>query len=238
MKLIEFTKICTKCGTRKNWLKFQKHKGCRFGISPECTICHNKRGMLWKRKNPEKVLKDRRKWYKNNPEYNNKYYKENFTRIIENSYKWAKENPEKVLEFSRKHRRENLEKCQKNAREFARKQYKDNPKMKLNHNMRTSIWRALKSNKNGCHWETLVGYTLGKLKRHLEKQFVEGMTWENYGEWHVDHKIPVSVFNFTKPEHNDFLKCFALCNLQPLWAKDNLSKQAKLNKPFQPSLLI
>jgi 5-methylcytosine-specific restriction endonuclease McrA len=65
------------------------------------------------------------------------------------------------------------------------------------------------------------------------------MTWENYGsEWHLDHKIPLSVHNFTKPEHSDFKKAWSLKNLQPLWAEDNLKKNAKLNKPFQPSLLL
>ena len=64
------------------------------------------------------------------------------------------------------------------------------------------------------------------------------MIWGNYGDWHIDHKIPISAFNFTKPEHEDFKRCWALSNLQPLWAKDNISKNAKLEKHFQPSLAI
>ena len=64
------------------------------------------------------------------------------------------------------------------------------------------------------------------------------MSWENYGDWHVDHKIPLKVFNFTEAEHVDFKKAWALKNLQPLWAKDNFEKNAKLTKHFQPSLLI
>ncbi|GAG78004.1 unnamed protein product, partial [marine sediment metagenome] len=58
------------------------------------------------------------------------------------------------------------------------------------------------------------------------------------GEIHIDHKIPVSVFNFSKAEHMDFKKCWALKNLQPLWAIDNQTKNAKLKRPFQPSLQI
>ncbi len=92
------------------------------------------------------------------------------------------------------------------------------------------------SNKNGQHWEDLVGYPLADLMKHLEKQFANGMTWENYGKWHIDHIIPISAFNFTLPKHLDFRKCWALKNLQPMWAKDNKEKQNKLSQDFQPSL--
>jgi hypothetical protein len=78
---------------------------------------------------------------------------------------------------------------------------------------------------------------LGKLGgRHLEKQFLPGMSWENMGEWHIDHKIPIAAFNFEKPEDIDFKRCWALKNLQPLWKSENCIKGAKIDKPFQPSL--
>jgi hypothetical protein len=62
--------------------------------------------------------------------------------------------------------------------------------------------------------------------------------WKNYGEWHVDHKIPQSAFNFETPEDIDFKKCWALKNIQPMWAKENIIKSNRINKPFQPSLRI
>jgi hypothetical protein len=62
------------------------------------------------------------------------------------------------------------------------------------------------------------------------------MTWENYGDWHIDHKIPVSAFNFSKASDIDFKRCWKLSNLQPLWAAQNVSKGNKLERPFQPSL--
>ncbi len=102
--------------------------------------------------------------------------------------------------------------------------------------MRANIFRVIKEKKNNQKWEKLIGYPVLELMKHLEKQFKDGMNWENYGEWHIDHIIPVSIFNFTKPEHEDFKKCWALKNLQPLWAVKNLSKGNKLNKQFQPSL--
>ena len=62
---------------------------------------------------------------------------------------------------------------------------------------------------------------------HFEKLFVDGMSWDNYGEWHIDHIRPVASFNFDSTDHPDFKKCWALNNLQPLWAKDNMKKRNK-----------
>ena len=101
-------------------------------------------------------------------------------------------------------------------------------------------YRALRKNKAGRKWESLIGYTVADLKKHIEKQFKKGMTWERFmnGEIHIDHKIPKVAFNYKSPSDPDFHKCWALKNLQPMWAVDNLIKGKKLDKPFQPSLLI
>lgn len=110
--------------------------------------------------------------------------------------------------------------------------------LKLSINMRRSISYALKNNKKKRTWESLVGYDVETLIKHLQKRFLSGMTWENYGLWHIDHIIPISAFNFRNFNHIDFKKCWDLKNLQPLWAKENISKSNKLNQPFQPSLAI
>jgi hypothetical protein len=60
--------------------------------------------------------------------------------------------------------------------------------------------------------------------KHLDAQLKDGMTWENYGEWHVDHKLPISSFTFTDMNDPEFKKCWSLENLQPLWELENLSK--------------
>jgi hypothetical protein len=111
---------------------------------------------------------------------------------------------------------------------------------RINNSMAASISHSLHGSKSNRKWENIVGYTLEQLKKHLEKQFLSGMTWGNYGfyGWHIDHKIPKSVFNYTTTKHVDFKKCWALKNLQPLWGKDNLSKNNRLDKPFQPSFLM
>ena len=102
--------------------------------------------------------------------------------------------------------------------------------------MKAGIYLALKGKKNGRKWESLVGYTLEDLMQHLEKQFQPGMTWENYGEWHLDHIQPRAAHFYTDSTDPDFQRCWALENLQPLWAKDNKEKSAKIIQPFQPTL--
>lgn len=95
----------------------------------------------------------------------------------------------------------------------------------LNHRMRHGISQSLgKGIKNGRSWRSLVGYTANELYRHLERQFLRGMTWEKRGEWHIDHIIPLSSFKFTSPDDPEFRAAWALTNLRPLWAKDNLLK--------------
>lgn len=64
-----------------------------------------------------------------------------------------------------------------------------------------------------------------KLAQHLESQFTDGMSWDNYGQWHIDHIRPCVSFDLTDPEQQK--ECFNYTNLQPLWAKDNLSKGGK-----------
>lgn len=141
-------------------------------------------------------------------------------------------NPEKYKKRSRIYKSKNKDKTNKREKE---KKFKS-PLYRLNKNVSSAISHTLKGNKNGWRWESLVGYTQQDLRIHLEKQFKKGMTWANYGDWHIDHIIPISVFNFKKPEHFDFKRCWALKNLQPSWKIDNLKKYNKLEKPFQPSL--
>lgn len=74
----------------------------------------------------------------------------------------------------------------------------------------------------------MLGCSKQELVEHLESQFQDGMSWENYGlhGWHIDHIIPVSSFDISEP--NQLKKCFHFSNLQPLWAIDNLRKSNKL----------
>lgn len=113
---------------------------------------------------------------------------------------------------------------------------KIDPKFVLSGRMRNLMNKSLRGGKRGISWQTLIGYSVDELKSHIEKLFAPGMCWENIGEWHIDHILPVSRFHYTTPLDPDFKKCWALSNLRPMWAKENISKSDKIEKPMQPSL--
>lgn len=100
------------------------------------------------------------------------------------------------------------------------------PQLCLNDTLRKAMGKAVHEGKAGRSWEAVVGYTLDDLMRHLEPRFRPGMTFRNHGKWHVDHVHPLSAFSFTSTDDPQFKECWALSNLQPLWAIDNMRKHA------------
>ena len=102
--------------------------------------------------------------------------------------------------------------------------YRHTTKAKLKASLRSRLYNFVKGKNKKSSFE-YVGCSIDKLKKHLSSQFTEGMSWENYGEWHIDHIRPCASFDLTKEEEK--YKCFNYSNLQPLWAKDNLKKGAK-----------
>ena len=107
---------------------------------------------------------------------------------------------------------------------YKKDKYKNDHYFKLKRLLRCRLYYALKSQnaKKSNRTLKLTGCSLSFLVGYLEGKFRKGMTWENYGEWHVDHIKPVSSFNLL--DENEQKKCFNYNNLQPLWAKENLSK--------------
>lgn len=115
--------------------------------------------------------------------------------------------------------------------EWWRDRAKSDPLVALSRLMRSLMHRELGSkNATGRRsWFNVVGYTAKELRDHLERQFLPGMTWENRGAngWHIDHIVPISAYKYDSPEHPDFRACWALANLRPLWAMDNIQKKDK-----------
>lgn len=102
---------------------------------------------------------------------------------------------------------------------YNKARYESDPGFRAMVNIRARVWGFLNgkekhSKKLGCSSE--------QLKRHLESKFESGMTWENYGEWHIDHSYPLS--KAYEEGQESFSKACHYTNLQPLWAKDNLAK--------------
>ena len=93
--------------------------------------------------------------------------------------------------------------------------------------MRVAIRRGLNRRSSATIFK-LLGYSLEQLRKHLEKQFIGKMSWENMADWHVDHIIPLSSFSIKEAGDKEFLAAWSLGNLRPLFAKNNLEKRDKI----------
>ena len=122
--------------------------------------------------------------------------------------------------------------CKECINREKRERTKNDENYRILGNLRARIWKALKNNSKSSTTIKLLGCDINFLWQHLESQFTEGMTKENYGEWHVDHIIPCSAFDLRRPEEQ--ARCFNWRNLQPLWGSDNLSKSDIYNKMNYP----
>lgn len=210
------TKVCSKCEQEKELSDFAKDKDCLEGYRGCCKLCRKEYQREWCAENRERLNENSRQWTMNNQDKKRasalKYYYKNKDKHTEYSRQWQKNNPEKVKVKMKRYRlRHSLI-----------------PSYRLTNNIRNGINKSLHRNKKGYHWESIVGYTIKELMRHIEKQFTKGMSWANYGKWHIDHVLPVSFFEFKTFNDTEFKMCWRLENLQPLWAIDNLRKNAEV----------
>ena len=159
-----------------------------------------------------------------------KYREKNKDKLIIQHKNWVNNNREKLKEYHTQWRDKNRDKVNEKNRYWIQHKRKTDNSFRFKDRLRTAVWQCLKErniNKINTTFD-LLGYTLEELMSHLEALFTEGMTWDNYGEWHVDHKIPMNSFNFETTDDPEFKECWCLDNLQPLWGPDNLSKGTKL----------
>lgn len=98
------------------------------------------------------------------------------------------------------------------------------PAGRIHHRIRARVYEWLGTKKGGKGTFQLLGYTLAELRQHLERQFLPGMSWENAGDWHVDHIVPLTAFAPESADDPVVRQAWALTNLRPLWAKDNIAK--------------
>jgi len=206
-------KKCKKCGQVKVLSEFHKQKGGKDGVRTTCKLCANETMLKWHYENIDKSKAYIKRWRTENKEQKN-----------ECSRIWWANHPDNARRIHK--------------RAIAKRN--SSTKGRLTHCISAGIRKSIViGSKSGRRWETLVGYTFEMLKCHIEKQFDESMNWKNHGVvWHIDHKIPISAFNFTSPEDIDFRRCWALNNLQPLEAVKNMSKNNKVDILFQPCLQI
>jgi hypothetical protein len=108
-----------------------------------------------------------------------------------------------------------------------RLKYRSDPKYNIYHRVKRNIKKHLRDGKASVNWSQRLGYTMAQLHAHLERQFIDGMSWHNMGEWHIDHIRPVASFSFNSVDDAQFSECYCLSNLRPMWGRDNMIKNAK-----------
>lgn len=155
-----------------------------------------------------------------------KLYNKNRDKVCEKSKLYYYNNAERLnllhKEYAKKH------KLEKNKRK--RDRLSSDIYYKIRCNCSYMIWKALKGKKNKLSILKYLPYTIEELKQHLESKFDNKMNWDNYGNyWHIDHIYPQSKLLYTSMVDENFKKCWALDNLQPLEAIENIKKYNKIN---------
>jgi hypothetical protein len=165
----------------------------------------NKQEKERREKNKDKIKEYQKRFYENNKSKYKEYAKNNKEQIQVRMKKWRNENKDHI-------------------REYNNQRYKDDELLRLRKITSSRVLSALKSSKSKKTIEYL-GCDIDFFKKHIEDQFIEGMSWDNYGDWEIDHIIPVKyIENNTPPTINEVCERLHYTNTQPLWKKDNMSK--------------
>jgi hypothetical protein len=162
-------------------------------------------------------------------EYRRQYYLKNKERTLAVNKLWSKNNIEKKRSIWRTYYYKNSKKLNQDKIKYRNEVYAKDSYFRLYTCIRTRINKVIKNNIKCKKTLNLLGIPNVKfLKKYLESKFKDGMTWEKRGLIHIDHIIPCASFDLKDPKQQ--AKCFHYTNLQPLWAKENLSKGAKILK--------
>ena len=219
-------KNCKTCKIDKDISNFHpKHARCK--------CCYNDWQKQKRKNNPDIVrnyyqsFKDSESYHKQIVRNRARYYK-NKEALLKKNKEWRDKNPEKISINKKEYYLKNKAKIieQKRLRDIERRKTDHMFRMKKNLRRRLSSALESKGLRKSSRTQRLIGCSVLELKSHLESMFKPGMTWENYGIWHVDHIIPLSSFDLR--DEAQLLKACHYTNLQPLWAEENLRKSDDL----------
>ena len=134
---------------------------------------------------------------------------------------YALKNKERIADYQAAYRCENRDKAKAYHKEYYAEVLSKDAGYRFRQNMRRNLSRSLARTAGKLRH---LPYSIESLRAHIEKQFTKGMTWENYGDWHLDHIRPLCQFHIESPDSPDFLVAWAMSNLRPLWALENHKK--------------
>lgn len=209
-------KTCTKCLTEKPLSNFRKNARYAGGHVTWCDECAKAYRAAHALANAEK-----------RHEQGKAYYVANKAAINAKSAMNYAENKAAHAARVKAARERNPEHYRALARDYQRRRRSVDVEWRLRSRLSAQLNYCLKTGKGGKTTERTVGYSITDLRAHLERQFTKGMSWENMGEWHIDHVIPLASFTITGPDDPELRRAWSLPNLRPLWAAENIAKRDK-----------
>lgn len=243
-KIIDGKKVCTKCLIDKPIEDFLFIKG-QGRYKSRCRVCSTEDVKKWMSNNVEKTKASKKKYKNKIVEQNREKRRIREENIVKDKEmkKFLKEEEKRLKEEDRKNEIErrrierinksieyrNSDEYKEKKKEKSRNKFKrrmanplHNFKKKLRNCIRNSFTRSGYSKKAKAH--SILGADWDVVRKHFEDRFKEGMTWDNYGEWHIDHIIPISLAR----NEDDVIKLNHYTNLQPLWGYENMDKSNKI----------
>jgi hypothetical protein len=221
-------KTCGICKEVKDFINFGKDKRTLDGLYYACKKCKNdiskkhylnnrdainERHKLYNIKNKEKI-----KEYNETIKDKKKLYNENYNFI----------NKDKLKDYHKKYRLKNKDKKREYFKIYYKQKRKEDSMFKFKCNVRNIVYRSFKKTNSKfsktLKSEEILGCNFLEFKDYIKSQFTKGMTLENYGEWHLDHIVPIA----TAKTEEDVIRLNHYTNFQPLWAEDNQVKGAKI----------
>lgn len=228
-----YKKICAGCGLLLPLSNFSKRKNKYSKFRSRCVICFRLYSRNYRANNIDSVKETRKVLYIKHKDKqlaaSKKYQNINREKVRAKQKEWAQNNKDK-------------------NNSLRRQKYKNNANYKLRSVISASINTMLKKkalNKQGRSITNFLSYSIQELKLHIENQFEPWMSWSNWGKysisswndndqltwtWQIDHIVPQCCFFFTSVEDDGFKQCWALKNLRPYSAKQNILDNNRMNK--------
>lgn len=224
-------KKCTKCQIEKSKTDFSKDKNTTDGFRAQCKQCLKETYTL----NKDKISAVNKTNY--NPEKKKEYYQLNTEKLNQKHKIYYEKNKDNLLlnkrmTYNKELKREYNVKNKENRNKYLKERRTTDPLYKLKINTRSAIGGSIRKQgySKSSKTQQILGCSFEEFKVHLEKQFTKDMSWENHGEWHLDHIYPVSLAT----DENHLIELNHYTNFQPLWALDNIKKGNKIiNKTYK-----
>ena len=228
-------KQCNRCNLTKRLDEYYRKSQSSDGHTGTCKKCESEINKIWREQNKE-IIAQRKKEYsaqhiEERQAYNQAYFQQNKGKLTQQNKDYRESHKEEIKKQRQEYRERTQEHIKKkreeyksirNAKNKTRRQNDIN--YRIEQNCRARIHRLL-SNQRRKSYDDLIGCSTQRLRNWLEYQFADGMSWKNYKKWHIDHIIPLDLFDLTNENERDI--AFNWKNLQPKWGSDNI---AKLNR--------